>query len=1822
MNLLIIPSPRRRFTSVAACFWAYGMFVCVSLPFALAGPENPQVVNGDVSIQQSGYNTTITASDKAIINYSSFDIARPETVQFIQPGSSASVLNRILSATPTTIDGTLLANGCVFFVNPAGVYFGEGAQVNVNQLVASALNISDSDFMNGRYDFVSGDGAVVNSGNISAEKVFLIGQEVMNSGNINCPGGYVVMAAGDRVFLAEPGSDVVVEVGGPDRSEPAGATDSTPAVPNEGTDNTTGGIKALAGAGDLYSYAISNVGTLSASVETGSAGRIVLAAGGEVTNTGTIEATGDEGGQVTMEGARVGQFGTIHADGIESHGGDVSLRASQVVALSSDSLTTANAGRNGNGGEVTVFSPDTALFWSGARIEARGGAASGNGGFVEVSGKQHVEIYGLVDTAAPKGEVGTFLIDPFDIEIGDWTPDGTQNGSWSGLDPQVWTAAAASGSRLDVDNLLSYLDDANVEVMTGGNNADITVAAAIDYSDAMYYDLTLTASGNIIIQQPITTGTHDLTLSADSDTSGGGNVSVGAAINLAAGNFTSSGVDFDNTGGAITTNGGSVDLSGHSGSVTIGSALDATGGGGTGTVNIADPSIITARADVMAGSGIVLGSAVTADGTGNQTFDAGSGILSATGTITKTTAGNLTLGGAAGVNLGGTVEVQNGALAIEDAFTGQGDITASGDVTLAAATLDGADQRIDAVGGTLSASGAITKTTAGNLALGGDGGIDLGGVVQVQSGALAIEDAFTGQGDITASGDVTLGGAATLEGGDQRIDAVGGTLSAGDTITKTIAGSLTLGGAAGIDLGGTVEVQDGTLAIEDPFTGQGNITAGSDVTLGGAATLEGGDQRIDAVGGMLAAGDTITKTTAGSLALGGAAGIDLGGTVEVQDGALAVEDAFTGQGDVTASGDVTLAAGATLDGADQRMDAIGGTLSAAGAITKTTAGSLVLGGGTGIDLGGTVEVQSGALQIEDAFTGQGNITASSDVTLNSAATLEGGNQRIDAVGGTLSAGDTITKTTAGNLALGGAAGIDLGGTVEVQSGALAIEDAFTGQGDITASSNVTLGSVATLDGGDQRVDAVGGVLSAVGAITKSTAGSLVLGGAGGIDLGGTVEVQNGALQIEDAFTGQGNITASSDVTLNSAATLDGGNQRIDAVGGTLSAGDTITKTTVGSLVLGGATGIDLDGTVEVQSGALAIEDAFTGQGDITASGSVTLAAAATLDGADQRMDAVGGALSAAGAVVKTTAGSLALGGAAGINLGDTVEVQNGSLTLEDNTVVATDGSVRASHNVVLAAGRTLTGTGSLLVEATAGQISAAGVGSVITVSGSSLTLRQLLDLDLADFSFGNQANTDLVLQSSGGSVTVVDTAHGGKNENAADRWKSITADAHGQIALQGWGKVVTGALESATGNIEVLSTGGDLIINGPVNADGDLLDSTGGGVSLTADAGRIYTDDGSGTLNVPLTGYSDAGAGAGVDLPFSPGFRAAIVIRSKDALVLGPQATLRAHGTYYADVDDRPGVGFLTSGDGAGDLIDVAIYLGSPSTLELFNVDVRSKVDFLADYGGMVIDGGDAVTFKNTGSLFLTSGAFDLTNRLEVVSRSSITKEELVLGRPADQPKLPYAQNPEGIRTDWPLFTSAYVLRGELGLIGNARQLDWTEPVPLAFPKPLELEESGDVEGPDVESLVTLLSELGIGVQPYLADAYAGSLSTDLRLLKAAERLQGLIAILEDAGGRRTAALRVVVGRSFPTLDSISEEQVDSFRRELAGHAGDGTDHDLAGQTLSALTTYVDILSTDVGWPMDRSVGFVMGRYVPRLTEGDDIRTAVVQMQLEQASGT
>jgi len=182
------------------------------LPGAVwALPSGGQVAAGQASISQSGNAMTINqASDKAILNWSGFGIGADESVRFVQPSAASVALNRVVGNDASNIYGHLDANGQVFLVNPNGVYFAPGAQVNVGGLVASTLDITDEDFQNGNYRF-SGESAasVVNAGDIRAAEggyVALIGNTVGNNGAITTPGGATALGAGGSVDLTLAGN--------------------------------------------------------------------------------------------------------------------------------------------------------------------------------------------------------------------------------------------------------------------------------------------------------------------------------------------------------------------------------------------------------------------------------------------------------------------------------------------------------------------------------------------------------------------------------------------------------------------------------------------------------------------------------------------------------------------------------------------------------------------------------------------------------------------------------------------------------------------------------------------------------------------------------------------------------------------------------------------------------------------------------------------------------------------------------------------------------------------------------------------------------------------------------------------------------------------------------------------------------------------------------------------------------------------------------------------------------------------------------------------------------------------------------------------------------------------------------------------------------------------------------------------------------------------------------------------------------------------------------------------------------------------------------
>ncbi|MHC4205658.1 MAG: two-partner secretion domain-containing protein, partial [Planctomycetota bacterium] len=710
MKLLRKLSNRQFNRQIIASVLAYVLFLNTFVSVTIAGPEGAQVVNGQVSIQQSGSNTAITASDKAIINYSSFDIARPETVQFIQPGSNASVLNRILSANPTNINGTLTANGRVFFVNPAGVYIGDGATINVNQLVASGLNISNADFINGNYNFTGGNGAVINDGDISAEQVYLIGKQVTNSGNINCPAGYVVMAAGDRVFIGEPGSDIILDVEGTSLSEPADTTPSEVGVLNEGKIDAAGGIIALAAAGDIYSQAISNVGTLSTSADAGDAGQIKLAAAeGTVINSGSIEATSESGtgGTVQMLGDKVGLLdaaeidvsgsdggGTVLVGGDYQGGADIPTASRTYV--SENSTIKADATENGDGGKVIVWADELTGFYGS--ISARGGNDGGDGGFVEVSGKENLGFYGSVDTFAPNGNIGTLLLDPTNIVVSD--ADGTDGASGGDIlfadtpTAEPWNVTPAQLNTVAADITLQADED-----ITFTDSVSLTTDGA---------GITAQAGDDILINASITTqgGSLDFTSNDNSNStaSGDGSIVLNAALDTTANS---------QTGGAVT-----LTVDGGTGDIQLGNNIT------TNTANITLEGPVTLTADSALSTTAAVGGDISFDS--DVSGDYLLSLTAGTGNIDLSTVGGTTPLSGLLVNSAATVDLDN-TVALDD-------------------------QGLDITAGTVGIDNTVTTTTGGAV------NIANSGVLTVASGAnMNLDGAFDqdGVGAVSTAGNIT-----------------------------------------------------------------------------------------------------------------------------------------------------------------------------------------------------------------------------------------------------------------------------------------------------------------------------------------------------------------------------------------------------------------------------------------------------------------------------------------------------------------------------------------------------------------------------------------------------------------------------------------------------------------------------------------------------------------------------------------------------------------------------------------------------------------------------------------------------------------------------------------------------------------------------------------------------------------------------------------------------------------------------------------------------------------------------------------------------------
>lgn len=513
-----------------------------------AAPNGANVVHGNVNISQSGSNTIINQNtDKAIINWNSFDVNKGESVLFNQNSSSSIILNRVTNGLPTNIFGNISANGNVFILNQAGVLVGNGASINTNSFLAGAANINDNDFIAGKYNFYGAQGNVINNGSIKVQDggyAVLMGKNIENNGLISAKLGKIYLSSGETFRMDMSGNDLIgVEV-------KKGITDAY--ISNTGYIKAEGGtiIMTAKNASDVIRQAVNNTGVIDASSISYKGGKVILGAeNGQVINDGEINVSSksDEGGSIELKAEHIINNGLVYANGL--NGGLINMLSSDLLKVGSSSIIQANSFGFGNGGNIKLISQKRAESHKGALIEAV--SIYGSGGFIELSGYDSVYAFGNFNTKSLYGVYGQFLLDPSNMFIG----------NYSNLADNENNQVSSDGNTyIDITWLNNMLNTSNVSLQTlqGNGLGDITLNAGVTLTGTN--GLTLDAANNISLLGNID-GLSALTLNAGGRIEGNSSINVSDITANAGNNILLSQLNVTGISSYISSN-GNVSLTG------------------------------------------------------------------------------------------------------------------------------------------------------------------------------------------------------------------------------------------------------------------------------------------------------------------------------------------------------------------------------------------------------------------------------------------------------------------------------------------------------------------------------------------------------------------------------------------------------------------------------------------------------------------------------------------------------------------------------------------------------------------------------------------------------------------------------------------------------------------------------------------------------------------------------------------------------------------------------------------------------------------------------------------------------------------------------------------------------------------------------------------------------------------------------------------------------------------------------------------------------------------------------------------------------------
>jgi len=841
-----------------------------------------------------------------------------------------NIINRVTGDNPSAILGTIesrqaFPNANLYLMNPNGIVFGQNARLDIGGSFHATTG-TGLGFDNGTFNvdknslsFPNGDpktihfavsqpAGLINQGNLAVDtgkSITFTGGSIINTGTLTAPSGNIALtsvAGNSQVELRSPDAVLGLQV----------TSNSIP-------ENWNGKITELPQLAELLTGKVPEANQVvvrsdgSLSLVSSPAPTDVAVTNGMAIVSGRVDVSSlnSKAGNIGIFGEKVGLVNArIDASGLFGGGkvligGDLQGNGIVPNALSTfvdrNSQIDISALWNGNAGSAIIWSDRTTRFLG--TILAKGGTLSGDGGFVEVSGKQNLDYRGYVNTLATNGKTGTLLLDPTDINII------IGSGSFLSLN-QVDQFSDPDVGVNSIDVILINSATANV-ILQATNDINFNTPVAITISGI---GLTAQAGRDINVNGEISTNAGAINLTAGRDIAGfrglktvplapflgsagnvnltagrdvrlnsidavsifngnGGNVSIQAGANIQTlGTFTV----FGNTY-SIATN--SFSLIGNAGNISLIStsgAIDVSSGRVHAIATIGNSGNITFRAagNITTGAGTAplagVGSFIGFGGNGTSgtiSFTSSSGAINTS--LGDIDAGNSNIGNAGNIDFNALNSIVTSNLRA-GTFDNSGN---GGIISLTSQT-----------GSINSTAGLISVTSFGN-----SGSIFLNSFGNITTGDLAASSTVLGNaGRISATStngviDTTLGTVrARINGGN----GLGGTVdfrASGNINTGEILATGNLGGGT-INLtsnNGAINTITGNIDASSINGNGGNITfvARNSITTTNLNTssnlASGGNISLDPIGdiifnsantsGSIQGGNFLAASTAGNI---------------------------------------------------------------------------------------------------------------------------------------------------------------------------------------------------------------------------------------------------------------------------------------------------------------------------------------------------------------------------------------------------------------------------------------------------------------------------------------------------------------------------------------------------------------------------------------------------------------------------------------------------------------------------------------------------------------------------------------------------------------------------------------------------------------------------------------------------------------------------------------------------------------------------------------------------------------------------------------------